>query len=239
MLTVLPNRALLTDRLRQALAIAAREQHRVAVYYLDLDGFKSIDDTHGHDGGDVVLGVVAQRLQGGVRPGDTVARLGGNEFVVSLAQVQGRADSVRVLQRLLADILRPIELASGALVHVGSSIGVVLFPSADELLLRADHAMFESERSGRCEIRFSDGYNVSSQGASRPKFLTPECAMQHRRWELPPQITNIASLPFRCMCEANCAVASLEIVFDEVHEESLVPIKDRMVVSGWQSDLDG
>ncbi|MBC7996189.1 MAG: CHASE domain-containing protein [Rhizobacter sp.] len=163
-LTELPNRILLSDRLCQALAIAGREQREVAVCYLDLDGFKNINDTHGHDAGDAVLRVVAQRLQSGVRPNDTVARLGGDEFVVVLTSVHGQADSLTVLQRLLADILQPIHLSTGAVVAVGSSIGVALSSddgtTADELLIRADQAMFESKRAGRCGIRF---YDVTSQ----------------------------------------------------------------------------
>ncbi|MBC7621725.1 MAG: CHASE domain-containing protein [Candidatus Saccharibacteria bacterium] len=167
-LTALPNRLLLSDRLRQALAVAAREQHQVAVCYLDLDGFKAINDTHGHEAGDEVLRVVAQRLQSGVRPSDTVARLGGDEFVVALTPVHGRADSLTVLQRLLADIMRPIDLGMGAVVVVGSSIGVALFSAdgttADELLIRADRAMFESKRAGRCGIRFHGGNYVALEG---------------------------------------------------------------------------
>ena len=157
-LTELPNRLLLSDRLRQALAVSAREHHQLAVCYLDLDGFKKINDLHGHDAGDEVLRVVARRLQAGVRPSDTVARLGGDEFVVLLTPVHGQPDCFAVLQRLLVNIMRPIDLATGAVVAVGSSIGVALNSAdgstPDDLLIRADRAMFESKRAGRCGIRF-------------------------------------------------------------------------------------
>lgn len=157
-LTELPNRLLLSDRLCQALAIAARDHHQVAVCYLDLDGFKTINDVHGHDAGDEVLKMVARRMQAGVRPSDTVARLGGDEFVVLLTPVHGQPDCLVVLQRLLANIMRPINLATGAVVSVGSSIGVALNSPGgsmpDDLLIWADQAMFESKRAGRCGIRF-------------------------------------------------------------------------------------
>lgn len=160
-LTGLPNRLLLADRLRQGIHAAARQHLGLAVAFLDLDGFKTINDTHGHDAGDEVLRVVGQRLSDGVRPSDTVARLGGDEFVVALAPVGGVDDSRHVLERLLRALMQPVTLASGAVVAVGSSIGVALYPAdgqtAEELMSRADQAMFDSKRAGRCRIRLLRG----------------------------------------------------------------------------------
>lgn len=160
-LTGLPNRVLLYDRLRQAMAAAQRQDQAVAIAFLDLDGFKAVNDTHGHDAGDEVLQAVARRLRDGVRASDTAARVGGDEFVVLLTPLPSPIDSRNVCERLLRAILEPITLRNGATVQVGSSIGVAHYPqdgvSAEDLLSRADEAMFESKRAGRCRIRFLAG----------------------------------------------------------------------------------
>lgn len=149
-LTQLPNRALLYDRIEQALAVATREQKHVAIGYLDLDGFKAVNDTHGHDAGDQLLAEVARRLVAGVRPADTVARIGGDEFVVLLtALAPGEWDAI--FQRLGAAIERPIRLASGTVVSVGASMGVATSrpdeaATAFELVERADHVMLRRKR---------------------------------------------------------------------------------------------
>ncbi|MBV8036460.1 CHASE domain-containing protein [Roseateles sp.] len=158
-LTGLPNRLLLADRLRQAIAAAERGGHVFALAYLDLNGFKQINDTHGHDAGDEVLRVVAARLNAGLRNGDTVARLGGDEFVVLLTPQQAQADSGPVLSRLLDALSQPITLATGASVAVGSSLGLAHFPAdgrtEQTLMRRADEAMFANKRAGR--LRTSAG----------------------------------------------------------------------------------
>lgn len=160
-LTGLPNRVLLGDRIRQAMAAAQRLQQTVAVAYLDLDGFKAVNDTHGHDAGDEVLKTVAQRLVDGIRATDTAARLGGDEFVVLLTPLPSPRDSRAVCERLLRAILTPVTLGSGATVQVGSSFGVAHYPldgvDAEVLMSRADQTMFESKRAGRCRIRWLNG----------------------------------------------------------------------------------
>lgn len=151
-LTDLPNRLLLGDRLAQAIHAAERNSQGLALAYLDLNGFKQINDTHGHDAGDEVLKVVAARLQAGLRASDTVARLGGDEFVVLLSPAQGRTEAERVLARLLDAVARPITLASGAQVGVGSALGLAHYPddgrTPDALMRRADEAMFADKRNG-------------------------------------------------------------------------------------------
>ncbi|GAA4426917.1 PAS domain S-box protein [Acidovorax lacteus] len=149
-LTGLPNRVLLLDRLERALAAAQRHGTRVAVCFADLDGFKSVNDRHGHAAGDEVLTCVARRLMATVRDSDTVARLGGDEFVVLLVHIAQPDDAQPVLQRAQALISAPIVLTDGAIVKVGASFGVAYAPddSADpaELLAAADRAMYARKR---------------------------------------------------------------------------------------------
>jgi diguanylate cyclase (GGDEF)-like protein/PAS domain S-box-containing protein len=152
-LTGLPNRLLLGDRLKQAIAGAERNGHVFALAYLDLNGFKQINDNHGHDAGDEVLKAVAARLHAGLRASDTVARLGGDEFVVLLTPALAPADAEPVLNRLLDALSQPITLSSGEQVAVGSSLGLAHFPndgrSPDALMRHADEAMYANKRAGR------------------------------------------------------------------------------------------
>ncbi|HUW36946.1 MAG TPA: EAL domain-containing protein [Rhodocyclaceae bacterium] len=171
-LTQLPNRRLLLDRLAHALAGSARSRRQGAIMFLDLDNFKTLNETQGHDTGDCLLAQAAQRLQSSVRQGDTVARLGGDEFVVMLedledddlvaAQVEGVAENI------LAAFDRPyrleVDAASGVQKSIDhrctASIGVTLFgprtENVDELLKQADLAMYQAKDSGRNTIRFFD-----------------------------------------------------------------------------------
>jgi len=158
-LTGLPNRLLLGDRLRQAIAAAERSGHVFALAYLDLNGFKQINDNHGHDAGDEVLKAVAARLQTGLRASDTVARLGGDEFVLLLTPTTAPAEAEPVLNRLLDGLMQPITLNSGVQVAVGSSLGLAHFPvdgaSPDALMRHADEAMFANKRASRARARAS------------------------------------------------------------------------------------
>lgn len=152
-LTQLPNRMLLHDRISQALGAARRVQKRVAVCYLDLDGFKAVNDLHGHDAGDQLLKVVAQKLQSAIRPSDTAARLGGDEFVLVLEGVTGD-DWRGVTERVIQSVAEPIRLDSGVTVSVGVTIGVALASpedgvSSQSLIDRADQAMLRGKRSGK------------------------------------------------------------------------------------------
>jgi len=156
-LTQLPNRLLLADRLKQCLGVAKREQTRVAVCYMDLDGFKAVNDELGHDAGDALLVEVARRLSASIRPADTAARLGGDEFVLVLASLA--ADEWRrVLDRVVQALSQPVQLPSGSLVKVGVTIGVALSDlagsRAEELVERADQMMLSGKRSGKGQIFF-------------------------------------------------------------------------------------
>jgi diguanylate cyclase (GGDEF)-like protein/PAS domain S-box-containing protein len=151
-LTGLPNRALLKDRLSVALARARREKSRVAVMFLDLDRFKLINDTLGHSAGDELLKNVGQQLQGLVREGDTVARVGGDEFTLVLPGMESTEDVLRAAQRLRRTVSEP-RLVAGRELRVTASIGVAVYPAdgkdAEALLRNADTAMYRAKEHGR------------------------------------------------------------------------------------------
>ena len=155
-LTGLPNRRLLDDRIAQAFAAARRSRERVAFLLLDLDRFKPINDTYGHEAGDAVLKAVATRLKACVRESDTVARVGGDEFVVMLP-MRAAQDAVRVAEKILATLGEPIRVA-GHEVQIGVSIGISVFPDdavdKEELLKYADRAMYHVKAAGRNSYSF-------------------------------------------------------------------------------------
>lgn len=154
-LTGLPNRVLLLDRLEQALARLRRHESGLAVLYLDLDRFKTVNDNLGHGVGDGVLQHVAQRLLDTVRPSDSVARLGGDEFAAILPDLRSPDEAVQIAERLLVAVAKPIGLGDGELVTT-VSIGVASADdgstSAGELLRRADFAMYTAKDRGRARV---------------------------------------------------------------------------------------
>lgn len=162
-LTGLPNRRLFADRLHQAMASAKRLGNKLAVAYLDLDGFKTVNDTHGHETGDRLLQALADRLRESIREGDTVARLGGDEFVVMLGGMQTLADIKPVVRRLLKAAADPFNI-DGHCCEVSASLGISVFPqprdtAEDQLLRQADQAMYKAKTSGKgCAYLFgTDG----------------------------------------------------------------------------------
>ncbi|MCW4386245.1 sensor domain-containing diguanylate cyclase [Salinibacterium sp. SYSU T00001] len=158
-LTGLPNRRVLADRLAQALTLADRNGSHAAVMFLDLDRFKDVNDRYGHDIGDRFLQGVAARLVASVRKGDTVARQGGDEFIVLLPQLDGVEEAERVAQRILDGLAEPIDLGEHQL-RAGTSIGVavrVKGEGADDLIAKADAAMYEAKQGGRNQYRLSVG----------------------------------------------------------------------------------
>ena len=147
-LTGLANRSLFADRIDHALARVARDETAPVLLLIDLDGFKAVNDVHGHLVGDELLTTVAQRLAAVVRPQDTVARLGGDEFVI-LADGLGRADAQDLAVRLRNEIIQPIR-AEGRAVRVGASFGIGWAHcgmTADEVLKSADERMYVEKRS--------------------------------------------------------------------------------------------
>jgi len=159
-LTGLPNRLLLTDRLSMAIAQARRSGQMLAILYLDLDGFKPINDEHGHEFGDRVLVEIAQRLSASLRASDTVARIGGDEFVALLAGISDTGECEFTSHRLLEVVSRPIVL-DGHTLNLTVSIGIALYPGdeqedADILLRYADQAMYFAKGTGRNHFVFFD-----------------------------------------------------------------------------------
>jgi diguanylate cyclase (GGDEF)-like protein/PAS domain S-box-containing protein len=159
-LTGLPNRRLLTDRLEQAVAQARRKGNRVALMLLDLDDFKIINDTQGHSAGDSVLVIIAQRLRASVRESDTVARQGGDEFVVLLPEAAHIRDAITVAEKIISAVREPVTIGERQYV-LGVSIGLALFPdhapNAERLMQHADIAMYQAKRSGGSTYQISSG----------------------------------------------------------------------------------
>ena len=156
-LTDLPNRRLLEDRLDQALKAARRSGHPVAAMFIDLDHFKPVNDTLGHRIGDLLLQAVARRLSSQLRESDTVARVGGDEFVLLLPELHSRDDTIRIAERVMASLVQPY-LIEGHELRISTSIGIGLYPedghNADTLLGCADAAMYRAKEGGRNHYRF-------------------------------------------------------------------------------------
>ncbi len=156
-LTGLPNRRLMQDRLNQAIMAARRKQRHVAVLFLDLDRFKVVNDTLGHDTGDFILKDVARRLVACVREVDTVSREGGDEFVVILPDLERPEHARVVADKILKELARPVEIGAHE-IHVTPSIGISHYPNdatdVHQLLKHADNAMYQAKDAGRNTIRF-------------------------------------------------------------------------------------
>ena len=156
-LTGLPNRALLADRLRQAMGVAHRRNEKLALVFVDLDGFKAVNDTHGHAAGDRMLVALAGRMSHGLRSGDTLARLGGDEFVAVLIDLEDDAAAAPVIERLRAAAAQPVSVG-GVALRVTASLGVTYYPQddevdADQLVRQADQAMYQAKLAGKNRIK--------------------------------------------------------------------------------------
>lgn len=162
-LTDLPNRTLLMDRINQKLLYSSREQCSLALMFLDLDQFKLVNDQFGHNVGDDLLKSVAKRLQALVRKSDTVARVGGDEFIFILNDPQGVNDVTYVANRIVSSINEPITIRD-EVFQIGVSIGIAMFPAdgytSDELIKNADTAMYVAKNLGKNNIRFFSTENT-------------------------------------------------------------------------------
>jgi diguanylate cyclase (GGDEF)-like protein len=156
-LTGLPNRSLMQDRVRQAIAYAHRNQSQLAVLFVDLDYFKHINESMGHHAGDLLLQAVALRLQQCLREGDSVARLGGDEFVLCLSLIEGGGDAASIAQKTL-DTLDQVFIVNGHELHVSASIGISIYPDngadVESLMRTADTAMYHAKEKGRSNYQF-------------------------------------------------------------------------------------
>ncbi len=186
-LTRLPNRALLGDRLLRAMEQSRRGGLPLAVAYLDLDGFKAVNDAHGHEAGDQLLVEVAARLLDCVRETDTVARLGGDEFVILLAQLADTDAWRAVIDRVLANLATPFEIGN-ATVAISGSIGLTLYPDDDsgpEVLLRhADLAMYVAKQSGRNRTHLFDPEHDRRTQTAHARLAQLEAALDANEFEL-------------------------------------------------------
>ncbi len=187
-LTNLPNRVLLADRLQQAMAQAQRRGQQLAVVYIDLDGFKAINDGHGHEAGDQVLVTLARRMKQVLREGDSLARIGGDEFVAVLIDLEDMAASLPMLGRLLAASAQPVQVGELS-VQVSGSLGVTFYPQAqeidaDQLLRQADQAMYQAKVAGKNRFHLFDAARDSSLRGHHESVERIRQALEQREFVL-------------------------------------------------------
>ena len=194
-LTGLPNRRLLEDRLTQALALSQRNRKQTAVMFVDLDRFKAINDSLGHAVGDMVLKEVAQRLVKQLRIGDTICRIGGDEFVVVLPEAKRSTDAANVAAKIIETLSQPVRAADRELI-VTPSIGIAVYPDdgrdAEALIRNADAAMYHAKESGRANYQFFT--EQMNQVASRRLSLENDLRRALKKGELVVHYQPIADL---------------------------------------------
>lgn len=186
-LTNLPNRVLLADRLRQAILQCRRHQMSLAVVFIDLDSFKNINDRYGHDVGDNLLVKIAEHMTEVLREGDTLSRIGGDEFVAILTDLAKTEASEPILERLLTAAASQVTI-EGNTFHVSASIGVTFYPqddvAADLLLRHADHAMYAAKESGKNRYSFFDTSQAQAIKEQREKLLSLKHALANNQFIL-------------------------------------------------------
>ena len=195
-LTGLANRALLHDRIEQAIATARRNASTFAVLLIDLDRFKPINDIHGHATGDLVLRETARRFQAATRAVDTVARFGGDEFVVLLGGGGGRDEARLVVERIVQDFTAPLAVRG---LRLGVSVGIAIYPDdgsdADQLLARADGAMYDAKNRGGNRYAFAQSAGVGEHICERltwsPKYMSGVEAVDKQHEELVARMNSL------------------------------------------------
>jgi diguanylate cyclase (GGDEF)-like protein/PAS domain S-box-containing protein len=176
MLTGLPNRQLFHDRLNEALTNSYRNLKKAALLFVDLDGFKAVNDTLGHDVGDRLLQDVAQRLQANVRGSDTVSRLGGDEFTIILTEIDQTEDVATVASKIINVLAEPYDYGEGIVARVTGSIGIAMYPkdgsSSAALIKCADESMYKAKNSGKNNYVFYEANEVEVTGSQfRPEDI--------------------------------------------------------------------
>ncbi|MGI4848770.1 MAG: putative bifunctional diguanylate cyclase/phosphodiesterase [Janthinobacterium lividum] len=186
-LTKLPNRMLLADRLAQAVARARREANSIALLFIDLDGFKHVNDTQGHEAGDHALREIAKRITALLRSSDTVARFGGDEFVVLVDAVEDRTGLAMLARRIETEVAAPLSSVGGN-IQLSASIGIAVFPddAVDEkqLLHCADTAMYAAKTAGKNTHRFHDAVADASPADSMIDLCDLRLALERSQFEL-------------------------------------------------------
>ena len=186
-LTNLPNRVLLADRLSQSMVQSQRHDNLLAVVFLDLDGFKHVNDSYGHDLGDELLIIVSLRMKEVLREGDSLARIGGDEFVAVLTDLTTVEDCEPVLERLLLAASEPVNVGNVEL-KISASIGVTLYPqdnvSADQLMRHADQAMYTAKESGKNRYHLFDTAEDNAVKVQREILESIRCALDNQEFVL-------------------------------------------------------
>jgi len=211
-LTDIPGRTLMLDRIDNAIAQARRRGTRVALLFLDIDGFKAINDTHGHAAGDDALRRVAARLTASVRESDAVGRLGGDEFLVLLSDVAGELEAAMVADKMLVALAEGVAEA-GASGSLSASIGIAVYPDDSEnavaLIALADACMYQSKRRGGASFTFHSGRVAEAPADAIRGRAVPALTA---RWE-PSAATAIASsLPGEAACARAMNARQLEFM---------------------------
>lgn len=226
-LTNLPNRFLALDLLERSLAEAARNQNTLAVFFLDLDGFKKINDTLGHETGDKLLVEAGKRLRAVIGEQDTVARLGGDEFIVMLPGLDCSDDAIPVAEKLLEQFRTPFEVNDRELI-LTSSVGISAFPedgdSASELLRKADSAMYSSKKTGRNTYTFFT--ESMNRGASRELALEEQLhgALKRQEFRLMYQLQ--VDVKSGAIIGAEALVRWHNHLLGDVSPEEFIPIAE-------------